>query len=142
MDRKIALSALLAAACLWPVAVPAQVESPAVKSETLLKTSSAWNNAPYAAYSAGAPEITVLRITIPARATLPWHTHPMPNAAYVVSGEVTVETRDGAKRLFGTGEVIPETVDTVHRGTAGDQPAVLLVFYAGVKGMPLSQKAP
>ena len=66
----------------------------------------------------------------------------MPNAAYIVSGEVTVETQDGVKRRFVAGEVIPETVDTVHRGTAGGEPAVLLVFYAGVKGMPLSQKAP
>jgi quercetin dioxygenase-like cupin family protein len=140
LDRKLALLALLAA-CLWPVAMPAQNESPAVKTDTLLRASSGWNNAPYAAYSAGAPEITVLRITIPAHATLPWHTHPMPNAAYIVSGEVTVETKDGLKRHFAAGEVIPETVDTVHRGTAGDTPAVLLVFYAGVKGMPLSQKA-
>jgi quercetin dioxygenase-like cupin family protein len=142
MNRKLALTALLAAACFWPIAASAQVETPVVKTETLLRASSGWNDAPYTAYSAGTPEITVLRITIPAHASLPWHAHPMPNAAYIVSGEVTVETKDGLKRHFAAGEVIPETVDTVHRGTAGDQPAVLLVFYAGVKGMPLSQKAP
>jgi quercetin dioxygenase-like cupin family protein len=72
-----------------------------------------------------------------------WHTHPMPNAAYIVSGEITVEEPGGKeKQHFVAGQVVPETVATVHRGVTGDQPVVLIVFYAGVKGMPLAELKP
>jgi hypothetical protein len=35
------------------------------------------------------------------------------------------------------GQVMPETVNTAHRGIVGDQPATFIVFYAGAKGMDL-----
>ena len=63
----------------------------------------------------------------------------MPNAAYVVSGEITVEDKSGMKKHFSAGQVIPETVNTLHRGITGDTAAVLIVFYAGTAKMPLSQ---
>jgi quercetin dioxygenase-like cupin family protein len=71
---------------------------------------------------------------------LPWHSHPIPNAAYVVSGELTVEKQStGEKKVLTAGQVLPELVGQVHRGTAGDEPVVLIVFYAGTKGTPLAQ---
>jgi len=127
-------------AVLLPAPVLAGSETPGVKTQVLARTTSAWNGVPYGAYPAGSAEITVLRITIPAHCALPWHTHPMPNAAYVVSGDITVEVKKGVKRHFSAGEVIPETVGILHRGIVGDQPAELIVFYAGVRGMPLSEK--
>ena len=84
--------------------------------------------------------LTVLRITIPPKTALPWHTHPMPNAAYVVSGELLVEKRDGgAIRQLVAGDVLPEMVGSVHRGVTGDKGVVLIVFYAGTKGMKLAE---
>jgi quercetin dioxygenase-like cupin family protein len=108
----------------------------------LLHTNEAWDNTPYRAYPNGAPEITVLKITVPAHGELPWHTHSMPSAAYVLSGEITIEEQNSTRRHFSAGQVIPETVNTRHRGIVGDTPAVFIVFYPGVKGMPLSQRAP
>jgi len=122
--------------------VPSGAVQENVAKETLLDTDAAWNGVPYVAYPAGRPELTVLRMTIPAHAELPWHSHPMPNAAYVVSGEVTVEAKSGEKKLFSAGQVIPETVNTVHRGIAGDTPVVLIVFYPRIANMPLSQAQP
>ncbi|MBL8202996.1 MAG: cupin domain-containing protein [Blastocatellia bacterium] len=113
-------------------------EAAKITTQTLLRTSASWNNASYQAYPAGVPEITVLKITIPAHEQLRWHEHPMPTAAYVLSGEITVEEQDGNKRHFTAGQVIPEPVRTVHRGTVGATPAVFIVFYAGVKEMPLA----
>jgi quercetin dioxygenase-like cupin family protein len=129
-------------ASLWAYVVAAAGQQPDVKSETLLQSSSAWDGAPYEAYPKGAPELSVLRITIPPHSTMKWHTHPMPNAAYIVSGELTVEEASGKHRHFVAGQVLPETVNTVHRGVTGDEAAVLIVFYAGVKGMPLSESRP
>jgi quercetin dioxygenase-like cupin family protein len=116
-------------------AEPAQV-----KSETLLQSSSSWDGAPYQAYSAGAPELSVLKITIPPHSSLPWHTHPMPNAAYVLSGSLTVEKKEtGQTKILTAGQVLPEMVGSLHRGVTGDEGVVLIVFYAGTKGMPLAQ---
>jgi quercetin dioxygenase-like cupin family protein len=113
---------------------------PGVQKEVLSQSTSSWDGTAYAAYPSGAPELTVLKITIPAHASLPWHTHPIPNAAYVVSGELTVEKKDtGEKRILTAGQVLPELVGQLHRGTSGDAPVVLIVFYAGAKGVPLAQ---
>lgn len=110
------------------------------KTEVLLKSSASWDNRVYGPYTEKTPELTVLRITIPAGVRLPWHTHPMPNAAYVDQGELTVFNYDtGETKTLAKGEVLPEMVGTVHCGQAGDEDVVLIVFYAGTEGMPLSE---
>jgi quercetin dioxygenase-like cupin family protein len=38
------------------------------------------------AYPAGRPELSVLKIAIPPHSQLKWHTHPMPNIAYILIG--------------------------------------------------------
>ena len=115
---------------------------PKIESSILLQSSSSWDGTPYSAYPRGKPELTLLKIKIPANTVLDWHTHPTPNAAYILSGELTVETRkDGHKRLLKPGDTLAETVDIVHRGFTGEQPAELLVFYAGTPRVPLSEKA-
>lgn len=115
----------------------AQNGQSAVHSETLLRSTSSWDGEPYHAYPSGQPEISILKITIPPRTKLEWHSHPMPNAAYIVAGELTIERKsDGKKRLFRAGQALPETVDTLHRGISGNQPVVLIVFYAGSCGVP------
>ena len=111
-----------------------------IKSETLLHSTSAWNGVSYEVYSKGAVELSVLRITIPPHSKLKWHTHPMPSAAYIISGEITIEQLGvNKKRPFVAWEVVPEAVNILHRGIAREQPVVLIVFYAGVKGMPLAE---
>ena len=119
------------------------ISTTGITTETLLRTSASWNNVSYEPYAAGVPEIVVRKITIPAHGVLRWHEHPMPTAAYVLSGEITVEEPDGQmegrKQRFTAGQVIPEPVNTVHRGVVGDAEAIFIVFYAGVKEMPLSK---
>ena len=112
----------------------------AVRSETLLRSSSSWDGEPYKSYPPGHPELSVLKITVQPYAKLEWHSHPIPSAAYIVAGELTVERKkDGKKQHFGAGQAVSETVDTFHRGKAGNEPVVLIVFYAGVTGMPVIQ---
>lgn len=141
INRKFLLAAGLLVASVWPIVMLGQEGISAVKTETLLRTSSSWNNVPYTAYPAGSPEITVLRITVPAHGELPWHSHPMSSFAYILSGEITVEDKQGDKKHFTAGQVMPETVHTAHRGLVGDNPTTFIVFYAATKGMPLSQPA-
>jgi quercetin dioxygenase-like cupin family protein len=135
---KILLVGLLAPSFLFATA---QQSPGPVQMETLTQTTKSWDGTPYKAYPTGQPQISVLKVTLAPHTTMKWHTHPMPNAGYVLSGEITVETKDGTKQHFVAGQAFNETVDIVHRGVTGDQPTVLIVFYAGTPGMPLSQAA-
>src|ERR1700737_2240451 len=84
-----------------------------IQSETLLSSTSSWDGVPYEAYSSGQPQLSVLKITIPPHTQMKWHTHPMPNAAYVLSGELTVEKKEGgATKILTAGQVLPEMVNT------------------------------
>ena len=66
----------------------------------------------------------------------------MPLAAYILSGEITIEEPNGNRQRFVAGQAITETVNMLHRGMVGDEPVVLIVFYAGVRGMPLVEQQP
>ena len=139
MQCRIIISTL-SALLLVMSAAAAAADALAVKAETLLNTSQSWDGTAYEMYPTGRPELTVLRLTIAPNTTLPWHTHPMPNAAYVVSGELLVEKQEGgAQKRLVAGDVLPEVVNIRHRGISGDAGVVLIVFYAGTKGMKLSE---
>ncbi|WP_216843048.1 cupin domain-containing protein [Granulicella sp. S190] len=109
-----------------------------IQIETVLQTTSSWDGTPYKAYPAGQPKLSVLKITIPPRTKMKWHEHPFPNAAYILSGDLTVEKRDGTSKHFATGEAVAEMVDSAHRGVTGEAGVVLVVFYAGNSELPLS----
>ena len=109
------------------------------KLETLLRADSSWSSKPYTRYPVGRPQLTMLKVTVQPNTALPWHTHPMPNAGYVLSGDLTLHDRaTGLTHTYHAGESFAESVDAEHRGEAGPVGAVLLVTYAGVAGMPTS----
>jgi quercetin dioxygenase-like cupin family protein len=108
-------------------------------SATLLQSQSAWNGTPYVAYPAGRPQLTMLKIIIPPHSVLPWHTHVVPNAAYVLTGRLTVEDRaTGERHVINAGDAMAESVDVEHRGVTGEEGAELIVVYAATAATPLS----
>src|SRR6516165_9316596 len=120
---------------LFRQATAAESAEPAVRSENLLRSNSSWDGEPYKSYPPGPPELSVLKITLAPHTQLEWHSHPIPSAAYIVAGELTVERKkDGKKQHFTAGQAVSETVDTPHKGVAGNEPVVLIVFYAGTPG--------
>ncbi len=120
----------------------ADAAKPQVEVTQLLKTTQSWDGAQYRKYPEGQPEVSVLRYKIPAHSSLPWHTHPVVNVAYVLSGHLTVIRKDNAKTLvIGPGDVLPEIVGALHRGESGDEPVELIVFYAGTPSVPLTVKS-
>jgi quercetin dioxygenase-like cupin family protein len=109
--------------------------------EVLSKTDSSWNGEKLPAYPAGKPQITILKIKIPAGARLPRHEHPVINAGVLLSGELTVVTDDGKRLHLKTGDSIVEVVNKWHYGmNEGDKPAEIIVFYAGTPGCPITVK--
>ena len=142
MKKHLIRCVVLFVSSLWPLMMASDADPSSIKSETMLRADTGWNNIPYVAYPEGTPQLTVLKITVPAHEELKWHSHPMPTAAYVASGEITIEEKSGKKQHFSTGQVIPETVNTPHRGTVGDTAAVFIVFYPSVKGLSLAKPEP
>jgi quercetin dioxygenase-like cupin family protein len=112
-----------------------------IKVEQLLQTTRSWDGTPYAGYPRGQPQITVLKILVPRNTALDWHQHPIISAGYVLSGQIILEKKDTRERtVIHAGQALAECVNTIHRGYTTDQPAVLVVFYAGAPGIPLSIK--
>ena len=66
-----------------------------ISFKELVRTSKSWDGKSLVQYPQGQPEITILRISIPAGARLETHRHPVINAGVLVSGQLTVKTTDG-----------------------------------------------
>jgi quercetin dioxygenase-like cupin family protein len=141
VDRPSKLVGLALLASTAGCATAGSAAQSPVKIETLVQSASAWDVTPYTRYPDGPPQLSVLRITIAPHTALEWHFHPMPSVGYVLSGEVTLEEGDGIRKHFVAGQAITETVNRIHRGVTGEAAVVLIVFYAGAPGLPLSQPA-
>lgn len=116
-------------------------DSEEIQVEELTKSSTSWDGNLLPHYPQGKPEITILKITIPAGAELPLHQHPVINAGVLLEGELTVHTQAGKTLKLKAGDPIVEVVNTWHYGkNEGEDPAVIIVFYAGEKGKEITIK--
>ncbi len=118
-------------------------EKSAVHVEVLAKSGSSWDGKGLPDYTSGRPEVTILRIKIPPGAKLPVHRHPVINAGVLLQGELTVRTQENKVLHLRAGQSLVEVVNTWHYGeNEGTTPAEIIVFYAGVAGMPITEEAP
>lgn len=125
---------------LFASIIPAQ-DSSTIKTEILAKTTSSWDGSELISYGEGKPEITILKITIPPKAKLPEHKHPVINAGVLLKGELTVVTDEGKTLHLKAGDSIVEVVNKWHYGeNDGNVPAEIIVFYAGTVGEPITVK--
>jgi len=109
--------------------------------EQLTKSSSSWDGEALPAYPQGKPEVTILRIKIPAGAKLEMHNHPVINAGVLLAGELTVVTEDNKTLHLKAGDSIVEVVNKAHYGkNEGNQTAEIIVFYAGEVNKPITVK--
>lgn len=113
----------------------------AVTVDTLAQTSSSWDGRSLPQYANGEPEITILKITIPPKTQLPLHRHPVINAGVLLKGQLTVVAEDKQTLHLKAGDTIVELVNKWHYGkNEGDEPAEIIVFYAGIRGGPITVK--
>ncbi len=89
----------------------------------------------------GKTEVTILKVSVPPKVQLPLHKHPVINAGVLLKGELTVVKENKETLHLKAGDPIIEVVNTWHYGkNEGDEVAEIIVFYAGVKGMPITVK--
>lgn len=109
----------------------------------LARSTTSWDGALLPAYPHGQPEITVLRIVIPAGETLSMHKHPVINAGVLLKGELKVLTESGKTLHLRSGDALVEVTDNWHYGkNEGTEPAEIIVFYAGTEGGPITVHKP
>jgi len=110
-----------------------------ISVKELVSSSKSWDGKSLVPYPQGQPEITILRISIPAGARLETHSHPVINAGVLMSGQLTVKTMDGKVLRLKAGDPIVEVVNTLHYGiNEGTVPAEIVVFYAGIVGQAVT----
>ena len=110
-----------------------------ISIKELVRTSKSWDAKLLLPYPQGQPEITILKISIPAGARLETHSHPVINAGVLMSGQLTVKTTDGKVLRLKAGDPIVEVVNTPHYGiNEGTVPAEIVVFYAGIVGQSVT----
>jgi quercetin dioxygenase-like cupin family protein len=134
----LAFILLLQTGCGTVGSRPEANDAPPVVKE-LVKTTRSWDGKGLPAYPQGQPEITILRISIPAGTRLHTHSHPGINAGVLMSGQLTVVTTDGKTLHLKAGDPIVEVVNTWHYGiNQGKVPAEIVVFYAGTIDTPIT----
>lgn len=147
MRRRIAtgLACLLLVLCAGCASLrpPAEAHEARPVVEELVKSSRSWDGKTLPAYPEGQPEVTILRITIPAGSRLYTHHHPVINAGVLLSGRLTVVAAGGETLHLEAGDPIVELVNTPHYGVnPGTVPAEIVVFYAGAAGAPITVVEP
>lgn len=128
---------LLQAGCATDRPAQGAAKGPVVQE--LVKTTKSWDGHLLPPYPQGQPEVTIRKITIPPGVRLEPHEHPVINAGVLLSGELTVVTKEGKTLNLRAGDAIAEVVSTMHYGAnRGRVPAEILVVYAGVVGTPIN----
>ena len=85
-------------------------------------------------------EITMMKVIIPPGKSTGWHKHVFPVFAYVLKGTLTVEVENKKTLQFVTGSSFAEVLNTKHNGkNNGSENVVLIAFFMGEKGKPLSE---
>lgn len=107
----------------------------------LAQSTKSWDGEMLPQYPQGQPEVTILRIKIPAGEKLEIHHHPVINAGVLLKGELTVITEDNKTLYLKAGDSIVELVNKKHYGkNEGSETAEIIVFYAGTENKPITIK--
>ena len=110
-----------------------------IKVESLLKTDTTSIGQKIIYPNFQSDEVTIAKVTIPPGKSTGWHKHTIPVFAYVLKGNLTVEIENKQTKQFPENTTFSEVINTFHNGiNNGKVDVVLIAFYMGEKGKPLS----
>ncbi|WP_410499847.1 cupin domain-containing protein [Chitinibacter sp. S2-10] len=113
-----------------------------VTATVIFKSGSTATGQPILYPNTDQPEATMLQVDIPVGKETGWHKHPVPGYAYILSGQLTVQLKDGVSNTYRAGQGFAEVQNTLHNGkNEGTEPVKLVVVFTGVAGQPITVKA-
>lgn len=128
---------LILSLCLWLV-TEAQYNKD-VRLESVLKTDTTSLGQKIVYPNFENAQVSILKVTIPPGKSTGWHKHSFPVFAYVLKGILTVEVENSKTLEFLQNSSFAEVVNVNHNGVnRGDEDVVLIAFFMGEKGQPLS----
>jgi len=84
-------------------------------------------------------EVSIVKVIIPSGKSTGWHKHNFPVFAYVLQGTLTVEIENRKSLQFSQNSSFSEVINTLHNGVNnGKEDVILIAFFMGEKGKPLS----
>lgn len=126
------LKLLLVGIAVWPRRVWAQA-APAPTVEEVARGRTDFHEA-----FGGPAELITLRVTLPPGGVIPWHLHPGPVQAVIISGDLTIYQSDGCTAQYHAGDATFLPAGTVHEEhNDGALPIELLVSYLVPEGTPV-----
>ena len=100
MTQHLTLVRLVSTLSFWLLPALLGAREPQIEVQQILQTAQSWDGTNYQNYPTGQPQLTVLRIKVPANTALHWHHHPVISVGYVLSGELTLEKKDTGERTI------------------------------------------
>lgn len=83
----------------------------------------------------GAAKVDAAIVSIAPGMQTGWHRHGVPNFAYILSGEITVDYGEKGKRTYKTGDGFLEAMNWSHNGhNSSTEPTRILVVYMTAEG--------
>jgi quercetin dioxygenase-like cupin family protein len=84
-------------------------------------------------------EVSIVKVTIPPGQSTGWHKHVFPVFAYVLQGTLTIEVENMKTLEFPNHSSFSEVINKLHNGVnKGKKDVILIAFFMGEKGKPLS----
>jgi quercetin dioxygenase-like cupin family protein len=85
-------------------------------------------------------EVSIVKVTVPPGKSTGWHKHVFPVFAYVLQGTLTIEVENREAMQFPANSSFSEVLNTLHNGVNnGKEDVILIAFFMGEKGKPLSE---
>ena len=85
-------------------------------------------------------EVSIVKVTVPPGKSTGWHKHVFPVFAYVLQGTLTIELENRKSMQFAANSSFSEVLNTLHNGVNnGKEDVILIAFFMGEKGKPLSE---
>lgn len=117
----------------------AELDASGITAECLVESSCGWDGSPLPNYPEGKPLLSIYRYVFPPHSVTADHFHKIINCGVVTSGQITLVCRNGREKTVHAGEAVIEIDGEVHHGeNRGDEPAEVIMFYAGDGKTPFS----
>ena len=117
----------------------AELDASGITAQCLVESSCGWDGSPLPNYPGGRPVLSIYRYVFPPHTVTADHFHKIINGGVVTSGQLTLVCRDGREKTVHAGAAVIEIDGEVHHGeNRGDDPAEVIMFYAGDGKTPFS----